>query len=239
MLSEKAIKNLRKVWLVAEQEYKVEVNGHLRENDIPVILKLGQRKEVAPDCDIAYKYITFHTHPQIDLDYEDRLVYGRMLPTIISGPDIAQLFSCNLQERPVTRTELVLGEFGVVEAKTTQESIDFYTTLNPEHRVLFENLIEMNGYLHGDLFQFGIIPPKRLKYQLEHIDNSILTRIMADQEDMQVIKDNAETLGESLRLYLDALAALSSHVTLPSTSFKLIDLTYYWFDPSIRDDKMY
>ena len=229
MLSDKAIQNLHNVWVLAESRYKVEVNGHLRENDIPVLIKLGKRKGVEPDCDIAYKYTTFHTHPQLESEYDERLMWGQIAPTIISGPDMSQLFGCNA-ERPVIRTELVIGEFGIVEARTTEASIAFYSGLTPQDRNLFELLIECNGDLCSDLLVFGIISADRMKYQLEHIDNRIFSRIMADKDDMQLIDDNPNTIGLSLRLYLDVYEKLLSHVKIPTSAFKVIDLTYYWFD---------
>lgn len=161
VLTPRLLGNLQIIWKRVQKTFNVEVHGHIR-GDVPVITKTGSYKEVYPDFDVAWKHVTFHTHPpQTGISIEDQLNNAKSAPTTISGPDVAQLLGLNDVSQPefVSRTELVVGKFGIVRCTSTPAVVEYLRRFDSLTREDFIDGIEAYVATLGILMQFGFLHP--------------------------------------------------------------------------------
>ncbi len=227
VLSSQLLSNLQIVWNRVQKNFNIEVHGHIRGN-VPVITKTGSYKEVFPDFDVAWKHITFHTHPPQDISIEDQLHNARNAPTLISGPDVAQLLNQDeSQSELVTRTEIVVGKFGIVRCSSTPAIVEYLRHFDSLTRKDIGDGIDAYVSTLGTLKEFGFLHPQDFVSLIRRVrPMAVLSEVK------EFLQDGDDLPSDVIEELLDAgkyIFVLQQIHSNSSDEGKWFELEYYYF----------
>lgn len=181
-MDRRLLRSFQNQWRIANS-LKVEIGGIVRGN-VAFAINIGTEQEVIPDCTVEFRFETFHTHPFKQWQTDRSYISETGIVEFPSGPDIAQLLGCNDETRPVSRTEHIVGQNGVVSVRTTSELIKFYTSLSAYEKKTFEDCVEQYARILGTLVQINLFGGAKYMRLLRHIQlntlNDTIRELLAD-----------------------------------------------------------
>ena len=181
-MDRRLLRSLRHQWQIADS-LKVEIGGIIRGN-VAFAITTGTEREVIPDCTVEFRFETFHTHPFKQWKTDRSYISETGMVEFPSGPDVSQLLGCNDETTPITRTEYIVGQNGVVRVRTTEGLIQFYSTLNVKEKRLLERCVEQYAWILNTLVQINLFSGAKYTRRLRHLqfDNldETIRKILAD-----------------------------------------------------------
>jgi hypothetical protein len=193
---------LRDIWNYADSlGYRVEVGGYVTTTGNYIITVEGHEGEasVRHDCDTEWQSTTFHSHPRWDQPIETRKHNAKDFPTLPSGPDVAQLLTCNdpSGQSTVPRQEVIIGEFGAISIEPNQAMVDRYQDLNNEWREYYSECVAQYVKQLQRFYEFGFIGPKSYVRLMNSFQFKDLLELREDaKNNPQLTKDELKSILE-------------------------------------------